>query len=177
MVAPAEHCAGVGDAGRIVLRCAEGGTIGEVAQDIGVSRNMVSNRARGSWLGVWRTCRMSRVRGRPRLISDEQIEEVITKTLEDTPGHDTHWPTRSMASATEMSQSAISRTWRAFGLKPHAVQTWKLSTSSSRRSATSSASTWRRRRTRRCSRWTRRVRSTGYMCCYPTCLTAEHLHR
>jgi hypothetical protein len=43
------------------------------------------------------------------------------------PGEDTHWSTRSMAAATGMSQAAISRIWRAFGLKPHLVQTWKLS--------------------------------------------------
>jgi transposase len=66
--------------------------------------------------------------GRPRLITDEQVERVITATLEETPGQDTHWSTRQMASAAGMSQSAISRIWRAFGLKPHAVQTWKLST-------------------------------------------------
>jgi transposase len=66
--------------------------------------------------------------GRPRVISDEQIERIITKTLEETSGRDTHWSTRSMAAATGMSQSAVSRIWRAFGLKPHLVQTWKLST-------------------------------------------------
>jgi transposase len=66
--------------------------------------------------------------GRPRLIGDEQVERVITTTLEQTPGQDTHWSTRSMASATGMSQSAVSRIWRAFGLKPHLVETWKLST-------------------------------------------------
>ena len=72
---------------------------------------------------------MSPVRGRPRLITDEHVEKVITATLEDKPsGTDTHWSTRSMASATGMSQSAVSRIWRAFGLKPHIVETWKLST-------------------------------------------------
>jgi hypothetical protein len=66
--------------------------------------------------------------GRPRTITDEAIEQVITKTLESTPGEDTHWSTRSMASAMGMSQSAVSRIWRAFGLKPHAIETWRLST-------------------------------------------------
>jgi transposase len=67
--------------------------------------------------------------GRPRTITDEQVEQVITKTLEEPPPRqDTHWSTRSMARATGMSQTAISRIWRAFGLKPHLVQTWKLST-------------------------------------------------
>jgi transposase len=66
--------------------------------------------------------------GRPRTITDDQVEQVITKTLEEPPpNHDTHWSTRQMARATGMSQTAISRSWRAFGLKPHLVQTWKLS--------------------------------------------------
>jgi transposase len=113
---------------RIVLRCAEGGTIGEVAQDMGVSRNMVSK-----WRSRFLTRRLAGLTdeprpGRPRLITDEHVERVITKTLEERPGQDTHWSTRSMASATQMSQSAISRIWRAFGLKPHVVETWKLST-------------------------------------------------
>lgn len=51
------------------------------------------------------------------------------KTLEQTPASgDTHWSTRGMAKATGLSQSSISRIWRAFGLKPHLVDTWKLST-------------------------------------------------
>jgi transposase len=113
---------------RIVLRCAEGGTIGEVAQDMGVSRNMVSK-----WRSRFLARRLEGLTdeprpGRPRLITDEQVERVITKTLEETPGQDTHWSTRSMGTATGMSQSAISRIWRAFGLKPHLVETWKLST-------------------------------------------------
>jgi transposase len=112
---------------RIVLRCAEGGTIGEVAQDMGVSRNMVSK-----WRSRFLSRRLEGLTdeprpGRPRVITDGQVDEVITKTLEEAPGQDTHWSTRSMASATGMSQSAISRIWRAFGLKPHAVETWKLS--------------------------------------------------
>jgi len=49
-------------------------------------------------------------------------------TLEATPKDATHWSTRSLARATGMSQSAISRIWRAFGLKPHLVDTFKLST-------------------------------------------------
>ncbi len=54
---------------------------------------------------------------------------MITRTLEERgPGQDTHWSTRSMAAATGMSQTAVSRIWRAFGLRPHLVDTWKLST-------------------------------------------------
>lgn len=113
---------------RIVLRCAEGGTIGQVAADLGVSRDMVSK-----WRSRFLTGRLESLSdeprpGRPREITDEQVEQVITKTLKEKPGQDTHWSTRSMATATGMSQSAVSRIWRAFGLKPHVVETWKLST-------------------------------------------------
>jgi hypothetical protein len=65
--------------------------------------------------------------GKPRTISDEQVERVITKTLEEQPKDATHWSTRSMAAATGMSQSAVSRIWRAFALKPHQSETFKLS--------------------------------------------------
>ncbi|GAB3505092.1 hypothetical protein GCM10027521_60620 [Amycolatopsis cihanbeyliensis] len=113
---------------RIVLRCADGGSIGEVAADIGVSRNIVSK-----WRSRFVTDRLEDLSdeprpGRPRVITDERVDEVITKTLEEAPGQDTHWSTRSMASAAGMSQSAISRIWRAFGLTPHVIETWKLST-------------------------------------------------
>src|SRR5512135_3782601 len=127
---------------RIMLACADGASVTAVAADLKVSRDTVRK---------WRSrCQASRREGlsdeprpgAPRTITDEQVELVITKTLEEQgPGADTHWSTRSMAAAAGMSQSAISRIWRAFGLKPHLVQTWKLSTDpqSSRRSATSSA--------------------------------------
>jgi hypothetical protein len=55
------------------------------------------------------------------------VERVIVKTLEEQPANATHWSTRSMATATGMSQSAVSRIWRAFGLKPHQTETFKLS--------------------------------------------------
>ncbi|CAM5722943.1 hypothetical protein SANTM175S_08222 [Streptomyces antimycoticus] len=53
---------------------------------------------------------------------------MIVKTLEEAPKNATHWSTRSMAAATGMSQSAVSRIWRAFALAPHRTQTFKLST-------------------------------------------------
>jgi transposase len=113
---------------RIVLRCAEGGTIGQVAAELGVSRDMVSK-----WRGRFVRERLEGLSdeprpGRPRVISDEQVSEVITKTLEEAaPNGDTHWSTRSMAKAAGLNQTAVSRIWRAFGLKPHLVETWKLS--------------------------------------------------
>ena len=65
--------------------------------------------------------------GRPRTISDARVEEVLVKTLESTPKDATHWSTRSMASEVGLSQSAVSRIWRAFALQPHRTETWKLS--------------------------------------------------
>src|SRR3954454_848576 len=65
--------------------------------------------------------------GRPRTVADEQVEAVITTTLETTPRNATHWSTRSLAAELGLSQSAVSRIWRAFGLQPHRTETWKLS--------------------------------------------------
>jgi transposase len=65
--------------------------------------------------------------GAPRTISDADVERVITRTLESKPLDATHWSTRSMARSVEMSQSTVSRIWRAFGLQPHRSDTFKLS--------------------------------------------------
>jgi transposase len=65
--------------------------------------------------------------GRPRTITDDKVEEVIVKTLETTPKDATHWSTRSIAKEVGLTQSAVLRIWRAFGLQPHRQQTWKLS--------------------------------------------------
>jgi transposase len=114
---------------RIILSCAEGGTNGEVAERLGVGRQTVSK-----WRARFLAGRLEGLSdeprpGRPRVLGDEQIEALITKTLEEEPANgDTHWSTRSMAAEVGLSQSAVSRIWRAFGLKPHAVQSWKLST-------------------------------------------------
>jgi transposase len=65
--------------------------------------------------------------GRPRTITDDKVEEVIVKTLETTPRDATHWSTRSMAREVGLTQSAVLRIWRAFGLQPHRQEIWKLS--------------------------------------------------
>jgi transposase len=112
-----------------VLACAEGATNKAVAEQLRVWPQTVTK-----WRGRFVRQRLEGLSdeprpGRPRTITDTQVEQVITKTLEEPPPRqDTHWSTRSMARATGMSQTAVSRIWRAFGLKPHLVQTWKLST-------------------------------------------------
>lgn len=65
--------------------------------------------------------------GGPRKITDEDVERIIVKTVEETPRDATHRSTRSIAAATGMSQSAVSRIWRASALKPHLVDEFKLS--------------------------------------------------
>jgi transposase len=112
---------------RIVLACCEGRSNSEVADQLGVDRKTV-----GKWRARFGEGRLDGLHdeprpGGPRTISDEDVERVIVKTLEETPRDATHWSTRSLASATGMSQSAVSRIWRAFGLKPHLVDSFKLS--------------------------------------------------
>ncbi|WP_445167276.1 IS630 family transposase [Mycolicibacterium sp. Dal123E01] len=65
--------------------------------------------------------------GRPRVVSDDRIEALIVATLETAPKNATHWSTRSMAEHLGLSQSMVSRVWRAFGLAPHKQDSWKLS--------------------------------------------------
>ena len=65
--------------------------------------------------------------GTPRRLSDAAVERVLARTLESQPQAATHWSTRSLAQATGLSQSSISRIWRAFSLRPHRSQAFKLS--------------------------------------------------
>jgi transposase len=66
--------------------------------------------------------------GAPRKITDAQIEQVVVATLERTPADATHWSRASMAAQSGLSRSTVGRIWKAFGLKPHQVETFKLST-------------------------------------------------
>jgi transposase len=112
---------------RIVLACAEGGSNTAVASRLGLERDTVAKwRRRFVVERLDGLCDEPRP-GAPRTIGDDDVERVIVKTLEETPADATHWSTRSMAAATGMSQSAVSRIWRAFGLKPHLTQSFKLS--------------------------------------------------
>src|SRR5437667_995981 len=112
---------------RIVLAAAEGRSSTEIAAELGCTGSTV-----GRWRGRFARRGIDGLHdeprpGKPRSISDEDVERVIVKTLEQQPANATHWSTRSMAAATGMSQSAISRIWRAFGLKPHQSEAFKLS--------------------------------------------------
>jgi transposase len=113
---------------RIVLACAEGQSNGEVATRLGLNRTTV-----GKWRQRFLDARLDGLAdeprpGAPRTITDAQVEQVITKTLESKPKAATHWSTRSMAEHVGLSQTAVTRIWHAFGLKPHLIETFKLST-------------------------------------------------
>jgi len=112
---------------RIVLACAAGESNTEIAARLGVHRNTVALwRRRFLEFGLDGLPDEPRP-GQPRKITDAQVEEVITTTLERQPRGATHWSTRSMAAEVGLTQTAVSRIWRAFGLQPHRQQTWKLS--------------------------------------------------
>ena len=112
---------------RIVLLAAEGLANKEIARRQGCSQPTAGKwRQRFLDFGVDGLLDEPRP-GTPRKLSDQQIERVLTRTLESQPEAATHWSTRDMAKACELSQSTISRVWRAFSLAPHRCETFKLS--------------------------------------------------
>jgi transposase len=115
---------------RIVLRCGadeglDSNTV--VADELGIGRGTVAK-----WRARFLVERLDGLLdeprpGRPRTVTDAQVEEVITTTLESAPRDATHWSTRSLATELGMSASAVQRIWKAFGLQPHRQESWKLS--------------------------------------------------
>jgi transposase len=112
----------------IVLDCASGMSNTGVARRRRVSKQMV-----GKWRSRFVRHRVAGLLdeprcGAPRTVEDAHIEAVIVRTLESVPRDATHWSTRSMAQASGLSHMTIQRIWKAFGLKPHRSETFKLST-------------------------------------------------
>lgn len=112
---------------RIVLACAAGLDNKTVARRLRVAPATV-----GTWRARFLEARLEGLYdeprpGAPRQITDEQIEQVIIRTLETTPVGATHWSTRDMAKAAHLSRPTIHRIWHAFGLQPHRTETFKLS--------------------------------------------------
>jgi len=113
---------------RIVLACASGKTSTAVAKELRVNQATV-----GKWRRRFVERRLEGLFDEPRpgakrTVTDDKVEAVIIKTLEEKPKDATHWSTRSMAEAMGMSQTSISKIWQAFGLQPHRSETFKLST-------------------------------------------------
>ena len=113
---------------RIVLACGEGEQNKVVAARLGVDAATVAK-----WRRRFAEQRLNGLRdeprsGAPRTVEDERIEAVIVRTLESQPPDATHWSSRGMARASGLSVSTVQRIWRAFGLQPHRLETFKLST-------------------------------------------------
>lgn len=113
---------------RLVLACTSGQSNTAVAAHYRVCKPTV-----GKWRARFLTNRLDGLLdeprpGAPRRITDRDVEQVLTLTLESTPRDATHWSTRSMARRSGLSQTAICRIWRAFALQPHRTETFKLST-------------------------------------------------
>jgi transposase len=113
---------------RIVLAAAGQLTNAEIADLEGVSRPTVTK-----WRNRFAAKRLEGLMdeprpGRPRTVTDEQVERVVITTLESKPKNATHWSTRTMAKEAGVTPDAVMRIWHAFGLQPHRQETWKLST-------------------------------------------------
>src|SRR5712691_10270638 len=111
---------------RLVLRCAASETATAIAHDVHVTKQTV-----GKWRGRFIARRLDGLLdeprpGAPRRLGDARIERLIATTLNSLPRDATHWSTRSLARKLGLSQSTVSRVWRAFGLQPHRVETFKL---------------------------------------------------
>ena len=111
---------------RIVLGCAAGKSNKEVAAELGVSQQMVCK-----WRGRFVANRLNGLAdeprpGAPRTIGDEQVEQVVVATLERQPADATHWSRASMATESGLSKSTVGRICKAFGVKPHLVDTPRL---------------------------------------------------
>jgi transposase len=112
---------------RIVLACGDGLNNVEVAARVGVNEATV-----GKWRRRFVAKRLDGLvdeprPGAPRTISDDDVERVVVKTLEDKPPDATHWSTRDLAKEVGMSPASVGRIWHAFGLKPWQTDTFKLS--------------------------------------------------
>ncbi|MCQ8836592.1 IS630 family transposase, partial [Streptomyces malaysiensis] len=112
---------------RIVLACANGWNNTVVAARLGVGRDTVRR---------WRTRFLARRLdgladeprpGVPRTITDAQVEEVVVRTLEQTPQGGTHWSKRELAKVVGISPASVLRIWHAFGLQPWRTETFKIS--------------------------------------------------
>ena len=60
-------------------------------------------------------------------LSEATVRQVVTKTTTERPADATHWSARAMAKAVGIAVSSVQKIWRAYGLKPHQVRTFKLS--------------------------------------------------
>ena len=113
---------------QIVTLAADGMDSQDIAQALGVSRPTVQ-----LWRQRFLALRIAGLEkdaprpGRKPRLSPEKIKAVVEATLHSTPANATHWSTRSMARAQGLSEASVRRIWRQHNLKPHLIETFKLS--------------------------------------------------
>jgi len=113
---------------RILLAAAAGKHTERTALELGIARQTVARwRLRFSQYGIAGIEKDAPRSGRPRLILPHKIDEIVSRTTRETPPSATHWSTRTLAQATGISPSSVGRIWRAHGLQPHRIETFKLS--------------------------------------------------
>jgi transposase len=113
---------------RIVLLAADGLSNDEIARRLSMSRFKVSRwRARYARHGFAGVEKDGPRPGRTPAIGAETVERMVRMTTQEKPRHATHWSTRSLAAAVGVSPSTVRRVWRAHGLKPHRLKTFKIS--------------------------------------------------
>jgi transposase len=113
---------------RIVLRAAAGEQDKDIAQDLGITPKKVARwRKRYLTLGLAGLEKDAPRAGRKPTIGARLIQRVVEMTTRHKPPHATHWSTRTMAAAVGISEASVRRIWHAHGLKPHLLQTFKVS--------------------------------------------------
>jgi transposase len=113
---------------RIVLLAVEGVQNKQIAEQLGVSTRMAALwRGRFIEYGIEGLLKDAPRPGRTPKITAETVDAVVTKTTQSTPANATHWSTRAMARVTGISEASVRRIWHAHGLKPHRVESFKVS--------------------------------------------------
>lgn len=113
---------------KIIQMAADGILSQDIAHKLGVSRPTVQ-----LWRQRFLALRLPGLEkdaprpGRVPKISEAKIRAVVEATLHAKPANATHWSTRSMAKAQHLSQPTVHRIWKQHNLKPHLVETFKLS--------------------------------------------------
>jgi transposase len=112
----------------MILLAAEGRQDQEIARIVRRGRRVVARwRHRFIESGLTGIEKDAARPGRKPKLTAAQVQAIVRKTTQETPARATHWSTRSMARAVGVSEATVRRIWRAHGLKPHRVQSFKLS--------------------------------------------------
>src|SRR4030042_1004011 len=113
---------------RIVLLSADGVPTGQIMRQLGTTTPTITRwRDRYETDGITGLLKDRSRPGRKRRIGEAKVREVVERTLQEKPSHATHWSTRGLAAVAGLSPASVQRIWKAHGMKPHRVRTFKLS--------------------------------------------------